>query len=165
MKNIFEKNINGHKCFSNSVEDRLEDVRRCKSIDDLWDTLHLPGIQKTVGKAIRSKIKRFQKNAVLKPIPGYFYELFEFPRPYKLQQMNNNSEKSGWWDHPIKESLSGINYNYLEISVFLEKRTILGIEDVKHIRNKAANISHYADMLILKMNNSEKSLEEFEDKK
>lgn len=55
--NIFKKEYGE----SNSVEDRLYDVKSCNDLGNLTETLNKPGLQKTVEKAILSKIKRLTK--------------------------------------------------------------------------------------------------------
>lgn len=58
---IFRKMIGDHECFSMSVENRLADVKKCESIEDLKDTLNRADLQKTVDKAIRIKLKKLEK--------------------------------------------------------------------------------------------------------
>lgn len=60
---IFRKMIGDHECFSVDVDGRMEDVKRCENINDLYDTLKRSDLQKTVEKAIRSRIKKLRRES------------------------------------------------------------------------------------------------------
>lgn len=59
---IFKKIIVDQVCYSNSVEDKITDVKNCNSIGDLKEALEKPGLQKTVEKLIYSRIRKIEKS-------------------------------------------------------------------------------------------------------
>ena len=59
-KNIFEHNIGGHICYSSDVQSRLRDIKHSDDLKGLRTAFATIGLQKTVGKAILSRIKKLE---------------------------------------------------------------------------------------------------------
>ena len=64
MKNIFEKNFVGQICYSLGVEDRVRDIKKCNDIKALETARKMQGLQKTVIKAIDSRIKKLNQQTM-----------------------------------------------------------------------------------------------------
>ena len=61
MKSIFEHNYGSHICYSIDVPGRLAIVKNCDEIEGLKAALETIGLQKTVEKAINSRIRKLEK--------------------------------------------------------------------------------------------------------
>ena len=60
MKSIFECNIGGHICYTLDVTGRMRIVKKCDDLNGLREALSTIGLQKTVGNAILSRIKKLE---------------------------------------------------------------------------------------------------------
>lgn len=58
---VFRKMIGDHECFSMDVNNRMRDIKNCVNIKDLQDTLKREDLQKTVEKAIKSRIRKLSR--------------------------------------------------------------------------------------------------------
>ncbi len=63
-KNIFEHTYGDVVCYSRSVEDRLSCVNDCSDVTALGKALSTVGLQVTVAKAIRARIRKLEKGQV-----------------------------------------------------------------------------------------------------
>lgn len=60
METIFVRIIGDRICYSLDVKSRLSDIKKCNDIDALKFTLASGACQKTVEKAICSRIKKLE---------------------------------------------------------------------------------------------------------
>ena len=62
-ESIFEHNIGGRICYTRDVEGMVRIVKECRDIEALRSALDIPCLQKTVEKAISTRIRRLEKEA------------------------------------------------------------------------------------------------------
>ena len=62
-ESIFEHNIGGRICYTREVEGRLRIVKECRDIESLKAAFDIPCLQKTVEKAISTRIRRLEREA------------------------------------------------------------------------------------------------------
>ena len=64
MESIFMHKIGDRNCYSLDVQSRLDDIKHCKDIDALQFALDSETCQKTVERAIVSRIKKLKAGQV-----------------------------------------------------------------------------------------------------
>lgn len=79
-----------------------------------------------------------------------YQKLFEAGNKAQLEQMEMNKHKDGWDDFPVSLAAHSILSNLKEIIDRYDDSTMSGIEVV---RRRAANISNFANMIILRCDN------------